>query len=60
MRPRDKGGAVDERLVVHGSVKSRVVDASMMPFISQGNTQSTVHAVAERAADLIKQDHGMA
>ena len=59
MKPRDKGGVVNERLIVHGSTNLRVVDASIMPLISRGNTQSTVYAVAERAADLIKEDHGI-
>lgn len=59
MKPRDKGGVVNERLIVHGSTNLRVVDASIMPLISRGNTQSTVYAVAERAANLIKEDHGI-
>ena len=60
MKPRNRGGVVDERLIVHGSKNLRVVDASIMPFISRGNTQSTVYAVAERAADMIMEDHHMA
>ena len=56
MLPREKGGVVDERLVVYGTRNLRVVDASIIPIISQANTQSTVYAVAERAADLIKAD----
>lgn len=59
MRPRNKAGVVNERLMVHGSRNLRVVDASIMPLIPRGNTQSTVYAVAERAAVLIKEDHGM-
>jgi len=55
MLPRDKGGVVDDRLVVYGTTNLRVVDASIMPLISRGNTQSTVYAVAEKAADLIKE-----
>ena len=57
MMPRDRGGVVDARLVVHGTRNVRVVDASIMPIIPRGNPQSTVYAVAERAADLIKEDH---
>jgi choline dehydrogenase-like flavoprotein len=57
MLPPDKGGVVNERLVVYGTKNLRVIDASIMPTIPQGNTQSTVYAVAERAADLIKMDH---
>jgi choline dehydrogenase-like flavoprotein len=57
MLPPDRGGVVDERLVVYGTKNLRVVDASIMPIIPQANTQSTVYAVAERAADLIKMDY---
>jgi choline dehydrogenase-like flavoprotein len=55
--PRDKGGVVNERLVVYGTNNLRIVDASVMPLTPQGNTQSSVYAVAERAADSIKEDH---
>lgn len=54
MLPRDKGGVVDSRLVVYGTENLRVVDASVFPLIPRGNIQSTVYAVAERAADIIK------
>jgi choline dehydrogenase-like flavoprotein len=57
MLPRDKGGVVDDRLRVYGTRGLRVVDASVMPTIPRANTQATVYAVAERAADLIKGDH---
>ena len=56
MKPRENGGVVNERLVVHGTANLRVVDASIMPTIPGGNIQSSVYAVAERAADLIKED----
>lgn len=59
MLPREKGGVVNERLIVHGTKNLRVVDASIMPVIPQCNTQSTVYAVAERAADVIKADRGL-
>ncbi|KAK4450291.1 Versicolorin B synthase [Podospora aff. communis PSN243] len=56
MLPRDKGGVVDHRLRVYGTRKLRVVDASVFPLEPSGNIQSTVYAVAEKAADIIKQD----
>ena len=59
MMPRDRGGVVDERLRVHGTTNLRVVDASVIPLIPIANCQSTVYALAERAADLIKADHGL-
>lgn len=56
MRPKDQGGVVNERLIVYGTKNIRVVDASVFPLEPLGNIQSTVYAVAERAADLIKED----
>ncbi|GKT86499.1 GMC oxidoreductase [Colletotrichum tofieldiae] len=56
MLPRERGGVVDERLRVYGVKKLRVVDASIFPIEPLGNIQSTVYAVAERAADIIKED----
>ncbi|KAL3292683.1 GMC oxidoreductase, partial [Colletotrichum asianum] len=60
MMPREQGGAVDDRLRVYGTKKLRIVDASIVPIEPSGNIQSTVYAVAERAADLIKQDRNSA
>ncbi|KAL2179363.1 uncharacterized protein P884DRAFT_290368 [Thermothelomyces heterothallicus CBS 202.75] len=60
MRPRDQGGVVDERLRVYGTRRLRVVDASVFPIEPVGNIQSVVYAVAERAADLIKEDRAKA
>ena len=59
MLPRDQGGVVDEKLVVYGTDNLRIVDASIMPLIPRANPQSTVYAVAERAADLIKAEYGL-
>ena len=56
MMPRDKGGVVNERLIVYGTKNLRVVDASIMPLIPRGNIQTSVYAIAEKAADMIKQD----
>ena len=50
---RDDGAVVDERLRVHGIDGLRVVDASIMPTITSGNTASPVVMIAEKAADLI-------
>lgn len=55
MLPANKGGVVSEKLVVYGTTNLRVVDASIFPLMVQGNLQTLVYAVAERAADMIKQ-----
>ncbi|KAJ5159868.1 uncharacterized protein N7482_006872 [Penicillium canariense] len=54
MMPKEVGGVVDTSLKVYGTSNVRVVDASVMPFQVCGHLQSTVYAVAERAADIIK------
>ncbi|RAK75705.1 GMC family oxidoreductase [Aspergillus fijiensis CBS 313.89] len=54
MLPREKGGVVDERLRVYGTTNLRVCDASIFPLIPAANIMSTVYAVAERAADIIR------
>ncbi|KAF9872915.1 aryl-alcohol dehydrogenase [Colletotrichum karsti] len=56
MLPMEQGGVVNSRLLVHGTNNLRIVDASVFPLIPRGNIQSTVYAVAERAADLILED----
>jgi choline dehydrogenase-like flavoprotein len=56
MLPRDQGGVVNARLLVYGTRNLRVVDASIFPLQVTGNIMSTVYAVAERAADFIKED----
>jgi len=56
MLPRDKGGVVDEKLRVYGVKGLRVVDASILPVHISHHMQATVYAVAEQAADLIKEE----
>ncbi|KAF9420964.1 hypothetical protein HW555_002947 [Spodoptera exigua] len=48
---------VNSRLKVHGIKKLRIVDASVMPSITSGNINAPTVMVAERAADLIKEDY---
>ncbi|KAL1963327.1 hypothetical protein VTN77DRAFT_8448 [Rasamsonia byssochlamydoides] len=59
MMPRSIGGVVNERLRVYGTANVRVVDASVLPFQVCGHLTSSIYAVAERAADLIKEDSGL-
>ena len=60
MMSRGLGGVVDSRLKVYGTSNVRVVDASVFPFQVSGHLTSTLYAIAERAADLIKEDWGRA
>ncbi|KAL2823537.1 GMC oxidoreductase-domain-containing protein [Aspergillus cavernicola] len=53
------GDALDSRLRVKGTEGLRVADASVFPNNVSGNIVSSVYAIAEKAADLIKEDHGL-
>jgi choline dehydrogenase len=48
---------VDARLRVHGMASLRVVDASVFPSVTSGNTNGPVMMVAEKAAEMILQDN---
>lgn len=56
MMSRDLGGVVDGRLKVYGTRNVRVVDASVMPFQVSGHLTSTLYAISEKAADIIRED----
>jgi choline dehydrogenase-like flavoprotein len=54
MLPQKLGGVVDSNLTVYGTSNVRVVDASVIPLQVCGHLASTLYAIAEKAADMIK------
>ena len=55
-RAGEAGAVVDSRLRVQGIQGLRIADASVMPTITSGNTNSPTLMIAERAAQWIAQD----
>ena len=52
-RPGEAGAVVDSRLRVQGLAGLRIADASVMPTITSGNTNSPTLMIAERAAQWL-------
>ncbi len=55
-RAGEPGAVVDARLRVQGLAGLRIADASVMPTITSGNTNSPTLMIAERAAEWLRQD----
>ncbi|HVJ42303.1 MAG TPA: GMC family oxidoreductase N-terminal domain-containing protein [Dongiaceae bacterium] len=53
---QDERAVVDDRLRVHGIDGLRVIDASIMPTITSGNTNAPVLMIAEKGAAMIRED----
>lgn len=54
---RDPDAVVDDRLNVRGVQRLRVIDASIMPTITSGNTNAPTVMIAEKGADFILQQN---
>ncbi len=52
----DPLAVVDERLRVHGVQNLRVIDASVMPTITSGNTNTPTIMIADKGAAMVLQD----
>jgi choline dehydrogenase len=58
MGPDARTNVVDHRLKVHGLDGLRVIDASVFPNVTSGNTNAPTIMVAEKGAELVLRDTG--
>jgi choline dehydrogenase len=56
---RDAMSVVDASLKVYGVEGLRVADGSIMPRVTTGNTQAPCAIIGERAAQMLRQAHGL-
>jgi choline dehydrogenase len=55
-RAGDSGAVVDPKLRVRGIERLRVIDASIMPTITSGNTNTPTVMIAERGAQILRDE----
>jgi choline dehydrogenase len=56
---RDSMSVVDGRLKVYGIQNLRIADGSIMPRVIAGNTMAPCVVIGERAAEMLKAEHGL-
>jgi choline dehydrogenase len=56
---RDPMSVVDSNLKVYGIEKLRIADGSIMPRVATGNTTAACVIIGERAAEILRVEHGM-
>jgi len=50
---------VDAFLTIHGIARLRIADESVLPRMTTGNTQVSSAIISERAADVMRRQHGI-
>jgi len=58
MAPGPGDGVVDPQLRVHGVAALRVIDASVFPYVTSGNTNAPTLMVAQKGAELVLSGRG--
>lgn len=58
MMPQDRGGVVDPQLRVYGVESLRVIDCSILPRLPDVNILGPVYMVAEKGAEMLRQEWG--
>lgn len=56
---KDLMSVVNSQLQVYGVDKLRIADASIMPSLPSGNTMAPCVVIGERAAEIVKKEHGL-
>ncbi|EMD59246.1 hypothetical protein COCSADRAFT_41121 [Bipolaris sorokiniana ND90Pr] len=58
MLPKDQGGVVDSKLKVYDVDGLRVIDCSIVPVLPDVNILASIYMVAEKGAELIREEWG--
>ncbi|CAH0719495.1 unnamed protein product, partial [Brenthis ino] len=57
MGPNPENAVVNNFLKIHGAIRLRVIDASVMPTLTSGNTNGPSIMIGEMGSDMIKLEH---